>query len=420
MYSASRHYLFSSIAILALSVVINSVWAGDYSFKILDAPAAKSGTKAYGINDNGQVVGVFLESPTISHGFLFDSDNFTTLDVPSAIAGYSYAIGINNNKRIVGYYYDAKSSHTFIYDGAQFSELNATSLSTSKIFGILGNAINAKNQIAGTFFDQNGSHGYLYANDKFTVIDAPSSVKASTTVTGLNDNTDLVGYFSDGQGSNRGFLKRGTEFSTLDVPNIDQKNGGTFALGINNAGTIVGNFYDNTGSHGFVYNAGNFKTVDAPNASRGTTVSGLNNHDQLVGWYTDDQGLTHAFIATPNLTNNPATVGNVTPPVISPAPTTCKINTQYFPASKEVTFEDVEFNGKHFWAKLKDQGGLKFLVTDYREVAAGTCSDAMLVHFKDGIVSIPNVQVSSDTYQVFLQQVDTRLLFEVKTSVKLN
>ena len=63
----------------------------------------------------------------------------------------------------------------------------------------------------------------------------------------------------------------------------------------------------------------------------------------------------------------------------------------------------MDVNGTHLWAKLKDHGGLRFLVVDYHVIAAGTCSEAKLVHFKDGLLTIPNVSVTAVTYKVTLQ-----------------
>ena len=38
----------------------------------------------------------------------------------------------------------------------------------------------------------------------------------------------------------------------------------TVPLGINDAGQIVGTFYDGTGAHGFLLSEGTFTTIDVP------------------------------------------------------------------------------------------------------------------------------------------------------------
>src|SRR3954463_15670755 len=66
------------------------------SFMQIDVPGATD-TQAQGINDAGQIVGLFSDSMG-GHGFLDTAGTFTTIDVPSAIpvlglTGYTYALG---------------------------------------------------------------------------------------------------------------------------------------------------------------------------------------------------------------------------------------------------------------------------------------------------------------------------------------
>ncbi len=80
-------------------------------------------------------------------------------------------------------------------------------------------------------------------------------------------------------------------FTTIDVPGATSNapggfpRGGASANGINNAGQIVGNFWDETGiARGFLYSGGVFTTIDVPGAtSWGTVASGINNLGQIVG-----------------------------------------------------------------------------------------------------------------------------------------
>jgi uncharacterized membrane protein len=79
----------------------------------IDNPAsthsAGLGTKLFGINDNGAVAGDYIEqahpnAPAITHGFLLDNGHFTPLDVPgSPQGGFGTQVnGINGVKTIVG------------------------------------------------------------------------------------------------------------------------------------------------------------------------------------------------------------------------------------------------------------------------------------------------------------------------------
>jgi probable HAF family extracellular repeat protein len=75
-------------------------------------------------------------------------------------------------------------------------------------------------------------------------------------------------------------------FTTLDVPN---------ALGINNAGQIVGSTFDGTRVHGFVLSGGSLTLLDVP-GSVSTTARGINDAGQIVGTFEDASLRNHGFL----------------------------------------------------------------------------------------------------------------------------
>jgi hypothetical protein len=78
----------------------------------------------------------------------------------------------------------------------------------------------------------------------------------------------------------------------LHVPNFTN----TPFLGVNASGITVG-FYigADTFPHGVVYSFRNGKwlTVDDPDGIQGTTLNGINDQNQIVGFYVDGAGNTH-------------------------------------------------------------------------------------------------------------------------------
>ena len=62
-------------------------------------PLATNGTNPIGINDKGQIVGVYTDSSG-PHGFIYDNGTYTTIDDPSG--GGTALLGINNAGEIVG------------------------------------------------------------------------------------------------------------------------------------------------------------------------------------------------------------------------------------------------------------------------------------------------------------------------------
>jgi probable HAF family extracellular repeat protein len=70
----------------------------------------------------------------------------------------------------------------------------------------------------------------------------------------------------------------------------------TFANGINDADEVVGYFRDGGGLHGFLYNNGTYTALDDPAAQGTTEANGINNSGQIVGYYIDGNGLDHGFL----------------------------------------------------------------------------------------------------------------------------
>lgn len=95
----------------------------------------------------------------------------------------------------------------------------------------------------------------------FTTLDVPGAT--ATRVWGINDAGQIVGDFSNATGTH-GFLDTGGVFTTLDVPGVTSF---TRAAGINETGQIVGIFVNSSGNHGFLDTGGSFTTLDVPGAA---------------------------------------------------------------------------------------------------------------------------------------------------------
>jgi probable HAF family extracellular repeat protein len=124
---------------------------------------------------------------------------------------------------------------------------------------------------------------------KSTYVEFPGA--SFTAVTGMNSQGELVGYyFKDGRA--HAFLRDGSELRALDIPG----DLGSAAWNINDAGMIVGYFYDSSGQlHGFSYYNGRRRQIDFPGAAD-TIASGINSRGDIVGGYDNLQPITHAFV----------------------------------------------------------------------------------------------------------------------------
>ena len=253
------------------------------TYTTLDDPLGTNGTMPEGINDNGQIVGDYLDSAgnILFHGFLYSNGTYTTLDDPLGTNG-TIPWRINNNGQIVGTYYDnvGSGAHGFLYSNGTYTTLNDP-LGTGTF-----NGINDHGKIVGLFIDSNyKEHGFLYSNGAYTTLNDPHGT-FGTAALDINDHGKIVGLFINSNHVTHGFLYSNGTYTTLNDPLGTY---GTVASGINDHGKIVGYFIDsNHVDHGFLYSNGTYTTLDDPLATlNGSAALGINSgtfsfgHQQL-------------------------------------------------------------------------------------------------------------------------------------------
>lgn len=178
----------------------------------------------------------------------------------------------------------------------------------------------------------------LAASYSFTYFDYPDARTGCTYPTGINNAGTIVGTYKDAATLiNKSFTMNGTTHASVDFPGA--KPGGTYVQGINDAGTIVGNALDhgftlsggiyqyyynhpeywkvmpyginNAGSivgqyylygswPGFSLIGGNWTSVEFPGSARwglyyGVVAQCINDAGMIVGWYRDADLAVHGF-----------------------------------------------------------------------------------------------------------------------------
>jgi probable HAF family extracellular repeat protein len=89
------------------------------------------------------------------------------------------------------------------------------------------------------------------------------------------------------------YAEFGGVFEELTTPGAV---GGAQATGINNLQQVCGFYLDSANNNpGFELNGGHFTTLDVPNSTF-TQALGLNNKGQIVGVYNDASGNSHGFV----------------------------------------------------------------------------------------------------------------------------
>lgn len=134
-------------------------------------------SKAYGINDSGQVVGYsHITSGMPHHAFLYDG---TIMQDLGTLGGtYSYALGINNSGQVVG---ESKTTgdaavHTFLYDGGTMYDLSDLFLGSGWTVNNGVQCINDAGQIAGYGLINGQTHAFLATLEFTEPIPEPTTI----------------------------------------------------------------------------------------------------------------------------------------------------------------------------------------------------------------------------------------------------
>jgi probable HAF family extracellular repeat protein len=158
------------------------------------------------------------------------------------------------------------------------------------------------------------NHAFMLRNGKFTELAAPDSDAGFRAARGTNDRGDVVGAFTlNVDDSQHGFLLNERTKFRLDFPGAAV----TDAFGINNRGSIVGRFVDDTGViHGWLRRSSTYRQIDVPGALD-TVPFGVNDREQVVGgWDTDPNAVVfHGFLLERGKVINydvPVEIGNAT------------------------------------------------------------------------------------------------------------
>jgi len=209
-------------------------------------------TFAHDINDSGDIVGFYGINGESFGGFVDIGGKFTTLHDPLAVGdvtnpqavGVTFAFGINNNGDIVGYYFDSEGvALGFVDVGGKYTTL----YDPSSTHGTVATGIDDYGDIVGYYFYREGAlFGFVDISGKYTTLLLPGAKQ--TAAFGFNDNGEMVvGTYLDFKDVHHGFVTSVTSvidgFPTYTTLNDPLGTKGTYATGINDNGDIAGNGY---------------------------------------------------------------------------------------------------------------------------------------------------------------------------------
>jgi hypothetical protein len=161
--------------------------------------------------------------------------------------------------------------------------------------------INEKGDIVGEYIDSSGVvRGFVrFSDGSFSapIVD-PNDTVGFTEGRGINNSGTVVGDYGTAEGNDHGFFLSGGTFTQYDVPGAPS----TDVFGINDAGDFTGTFSnsDNTILYAFVNVGGTLTSFSVPGAT-GTLAYQINNNKKLVvGYYIDSSGILHGYYRDAN------------------------------------------------------------------------------------------------------------------------
>ena len=167
-------------------------------------------TFAWDINNGGDIVGRFnLGRGDGPHGFLYSGGQWKRIDHPESKT--SAINGINDSGEMVGIWFDAnQNERSFRLSSGRFTSIDVPNATRTLVDALLDSGT-----VSGTYRDKDGvSRGYVMNRSGcVTTVDA-GQYPGVTVVRGLNAPGSLVGQYMDPASRQRGYVLRGYSLRT--------------------------------------------------------------------------------------------------------------------------------------------------------------------------------------------------------------
>ena len=126
-------------------------------------------------------------------------------------------------------------------------------------------------------------------------IDFPGAGFPGTVPTGINDAGEVIGYYYDGDAYYHGFTLEHGVYTAVNFPDTAFQ---TNLVGINDCGAMIGNIFYNAGFtvlEAFILENGKFTILNYP-GSESTVAGGINGRGEIAGTYdvTGNTGFLYA------------------------------------------------------------------------------------------------------------------------------
>ncbi len=308
--------LLCLIAFLGTFGLPHGLPAAQFSFQPIEFPDAVA-TAAMGINDEGDIVGGYIDQAGNVHGFILDHHgNWTTIDHPDGTFGTS-ASGINNRGQVVGVYWTeaplSDPTSPFLFENGVITSMKEEFAGGIDTFDAQG--INNQGYVVGLLSivgEDEGEQdtGYVrYPDGSYwipTLEEGPFPPEGFE-FTDINSRNEIIGFGMVPELDCEHSFLRSHDGSYLEIiyPYLpDDGSIDTQVEGINARGEIVGNWTPADvealeAGHAFYRGpSGVFTDLNHPDPRAVRTFAAkINASGTIVGFWVDDSGAMHGFAA---------------------------------------------------------------------------------------------------------------------------
>ena len=222
------------------------------NFTTIDVPNATF-TGITAVNDRGEMVGVYDDAEGARHAFLLDDGVVAIIDAPAA-TGVTVPFGINNDGEIVGGYLDDFTLRGFLLSNGTFTTFAApgTLVESDPPTSTIAVGLSASMSNPRSFATRARGRGFIQQG---RALPTPSQkgraplAPSATVLFDINNHGQMVGGLVDAAGARRSFVLDDGVITTFVFPGASR----TAAFKIDDSGRIVGFYIDGVGpGHGFV------------------------------------------------------------------------------------------------------------------------------------------------------------------------
>ncbi len=241
--------------------------------------------QAYGINDQGQIVGS-SPSPSGSIAVMWQNGAQIKLGSLGGALTHCAATAVNQAGQVVGNCWNAGATeqHAFLWSAGHMRDL-----------GTLGgpftgaSAINSRGDVAG--FSQASAtaqtHAVLWMADTIQDLGTLGAGYPASLGLGLNGLDQVVGWSSNAAGNTRGFV-----WATGTMSALARSGGRSEAVAINRSGQVAGIAFTGNTSSPVMWTGGTVITL--PTLGGEGAALAINKSGEVAGWVVAPSGRVHA------------------------------------------------------------------------------------------------------------------------------